>query len=106
VSGFLHMAPEEVVQAAHRLARNGTALGEAWRASKSAIAGNESGIGTDRLADAFRPGYTAASESARQAADPVPDLLAADGDAGRTCATRYRAADEQSADGLRAITAP
>jgi len=103
VNGFMDMRPDEVAQAAQRLTHNGTALGEAWRASKSAIAGNEGGIGADRLADAFRPGYTSDSAAARTAADPVPDLLVGDGEMARTCADEYRAADERSADGLRTV---
>ncbi|MCT2582906.1 hypothetical protein [Actinophytocola gossypii] len=98
------MRPDEVAQAAQRLAHNGTALGEAWSASKSAIAGNESGIGADRLADAFRSVYTSDSEAARRGADPVPDLLIADGESARTCADEYRAADDRSAEELRAVT--
>jgi hypothetical protein len=103
---FMNMRPDEVAQAAHRLARNGTALGGAWLASKSAIAGSEGGIGADRLAEAFRPVYTSDSEAARLHADPVPDLLVADGETARACADQYRAADERSAEGLRAVGGP
>lgn len=47
----------------------GTAMSEDWQEIRTAITANESGIGNDRLAQAFRSRYDKGTE---RATDPVP----------------------------------
>lgn len=66
------MDPGPVEEAAQRLRQYGEKLATDWGTAKSGISGAEAGIGTGRLADAFRQPYQAASETVRTNADTYP----------------------------------
>lgn len=54
----------------------GEQLATDWGTAKSGIAGAEGGIGTGRLADAFRQTYLPASQTVRTNADAFPPKFA------------------------------
>jgi hypothetical protein len=103
---FMNMQTGATEQATHALGQNGRALGDGWQAAKSAIAGSEGGIGPDRLGVAFRGVYDADRAAAHASADPVPDLLVTDADAGTKSVQLYRGADQESEADYGRISSP
>lgn len=76
MTGFAAMDPGPVEAAAQRLRQHGEQLAADWGAAKSRISGAEGGIGTGRLADAFRQTYLPASQTVRTNADAFPPKFA------------------------------
>ncbi|MFC4858794.1 hypothetical protein [Actinophytocola glycyrrhizae] len=76
MNGFAAMDPGPVEEAAQRLRQHGEQLASGWGAAKSAISGAEAGIGTGRLADAFRQTYQPASQTVTTNADAFPPKFA------------------------------
>lgn len=76
MTGFAAMDPGPVEEAAQRLRQYGEQLATDWGAAKSAISGAEAGIGTGRLAEAFRQTYQPASQTVRTNADTFPPKFA------------------------------
>lgn len=103
---FMHMRTAETEQAAHALGQEGQGLAANWQKARSAIAGSEGGIGQDKLGQAFRTVYTQDSTAVYAAADPVPELLVTDGEAGTKSAGIYRDGDERSEATVRKVTPP
>ena len=61
--------------------------------AKSAIAGNEGGIGGDVLGQAFRGGYLPDSAAVRESADKVPDAITTDASLGNQAVGDYGSTD-------------
>ena len=76
MTGFAAMDPAPVEEAAQRLRQYGEQLAADWGAAKSGISGAEGGIGTGRLADAFRQTYLPASQTVQTNADAFPPKFA------------------------------
>jgi hypothetical protein len=100
--GFAHMATDEVAAAMRGLSAAGEALGAAWQADRSAIAGHESGIGGDALGQAFRGVYSAGSQAVAAAAGQVGPAMVADAAVATRSATEYADADAWGATAIRA----
>ncbi|MBB4911335.1 hypothetical protein [Actinophytocola algeriensis] len=74
MTGF-HMVPDVVSAAVTALSDQGKHRDTGWQGCKSAIAGNEGGIGPDPLGQAFRAIYGRLSPALREGADRVPGLI-------------------------------
>jgi hypothetical protein len=72
-------------------------LAAGWRAALAMVDDGEAGIGDDRLAAAFRSGYTGAGDRARETGDTLPVRLAWDAETGHGSAGDYLTADQRSA---------
>lgn len=94
------MRPAEAAREIHGLGQHGQQLGAAWQSAKSAIAGNEGGIGNDVLGQAFRGVYARDSEAVRQAADQVPPAIITDAGLGRQATNDYTNTDAGAAANL------
>lgn len=89
----IDMAPTETAREMHGLAQHGQQLGTDWQSTKSAIAGNEGGIGGDVLGQAFLGVYLPDSTAVRTAADGVPDSIMTDAALGHHATADYVAGD-------------
>jgi len=76
-----------------RLRDNGETLDAAWSAARTAIDGNDAGIGGDVLGSTFRRVYDADHTRVQDLANGVPPMMAASAQVGEQCAYFYRAAD-------------
>lgn len=104
MTGFIHMEPGAVASAMKVLSAEGQRLGTEWQGCKSAIAGNEGGIGPDPLGQAFRRSYDAISTTLRERGDQLPASIMDDADIGVRCVGGYCDADTVSAAGFAGIT--
>lgn len=94
------MRPAETAREMHTLGQHGQQLETAWQSAKSAIAGNEGGIGNDLLGQAFREVYNRTSEAIRQAADKVPPAIILDADLGHQATNDYTNTDTNAATNM------
>jgi hypothetical protein len=99
----IDMLPTETAREMHGLSQHGQQLGTAWQGTKSAIAGNEGGIGGDILGQAFRGVYLPDSTAVREAADKVPDSIMTDAGLGQHATNDYGATDGGAAAELGKI---
>jgi hypothetical protein len=105
MTGFMHMETSAVAGAMRALSAEGQQLGTAWQGCKSAIAGNEGGIASDQLGQAFRRRYDVISTALRERADRLPLSIMDDADIGMRCVGEYRTADEVAAAAISGIDA-
>jgi hypothetical protein len=89
----IDMAPTETAREMRGLSQHGQQLGTDWQSTKSAIAGNEGGIGGDLLGQAFRGVYLPDSTAVRTAADQVPDSIMTDAALGHHATADYVSSD-------------
>jgi hypothetical protein len=99
----INMAPAETSREVRGLSQHGQQLGTDWGSAKSAIAGNEGGIGTDVLGQAFRGVYLPDSTAVRGSADKVPDAIMTDASLGNQAVGDYGATDGGAASDLGAV---
>lgn len=77
MTGALRMDdPDGVSESGQRVGKAGKQLATDWAAAMNAIHGAECGIGSGRLAGAFRPTYQQASELAAKNAATYPPRFA------------------------------
>jgi hypothetical protein len=76
-----------------RLRDNGETLSTAWSAARTAIDGNDAGIGADLLGSTFRRIYAPDHTRVQELANGVPPMMSASAQIGEQSAYFYRAAD-------------
>lgn len=97
MTDLIHMEQSATGREMRALSDLGTRLGSAWQSTRSAIEGNEGGIGSDLLGQAFRGGYLPDSTSVREAADLLPDAIMTDAALGNAAVADYGATDARAA---------
>lgn len=99
----LQMDTDVIAEAGRRLRASGDRLADSWSQVRAAIGAYEGGIGTGRLADAFRRTYTPASAEALASAGAFPARIVDLGGATSLAAARYVATDDQAAERFRRL---
>jgi hypothetical protein len=99
----IEMAPAETARELHGLAHHGQRLDTDWQSTKSAIAGNEGGIGGDLLGQAFLGVYLSDSAAVRAAADTVPAAIMNDAALGHHATADYVSTDGGAGDAFGKI---
>lgn len=92
----MYMQPDAVSGITQRLDGEAQRLGDAWTSGENWIFANESGIGGDRLGQAFRGVYTPAATDAIDAADKTVTALADDAAVGQACVGDYHQGDQRA----------
>lgn len=99
----IDMMPTDTAREMQGLSQHGQQLGTDWQGTKSAIAGNEGGIGGDILGQAFRGVYLPDSTVVREAADKVPNSIMTDAALGHHATNDYQTTDGGAAAELGKI---